>query len=233
MQKKRLLGAISLLSIFLVGVVSVNGAGNVVELGDTIMIDYLAKELDGTVFETTNETVARENGIYTPVKVYRPIEFTVGQGISYPEGLHNAVLGVYNFDQLPMTLGERDRNILVPAEDWRSGTVEDVILDILIIEINGVNYRPSGIGIQQLLENPLVGLALLVVGGIIIVFLGYRLSLIVSERYEKRKLGYCEFCGKAAIGRCGNPKCDKSVCRTCFESGCPSCGTNKLAPKKV
>ncbi|MFX0062604.1 MAG: hypothetical protein ACFFC7_10540 [Candidatus Hermodarchaeota archaeon] len=231
MQKKRLLGVIFFLSIFLVGVVSVNGAGNVVELGDTINLDFTAKYINGDIFDTTNETIAKENGLYNPLKRYEPAQIEVGQYINHPRGMHFAVLGEY--DGTPMTLGERDRNILVPAEDWVVGTLDDVILDILIVAINGVHYQSSGLGLQQLLENPLVALALIIVGGVIVIFLGYRVSLIVSEKYEKVKMGYCEFCGKPAIGRCGNPRCDKSVCRTCFESGCPSCGTNKLAPKRA
>ena len=231
MQKKRLLGAISLLSIFLIGVFSVNAAGNTVEIGDTIIVDFTAKDLNGDAIETTNETVAREHGIYNPLRVYNPVEIVVGYPAQQPVGLHDAVLGEY--DGTAMTLGERDRNILVPADDWRPGTTEDVVLDILVIAINGVNYKASGLGLQQLLENPLVVLALIAGGGIIVIFLGYRVSLIASEKYDKVKMGHCEFCGKPAIGRCGNPRCNKSVCRTCFESGCPSCGTNKLAPKKV
>ncbi|MFX1254173.1 MAG: hypothetical protein ACFFCZ_21350 [Promethearchaeota archaeon] len=231
MQKKRLLGAISLLSIFLIGVVSVSAAGNIVEFGDTVEVDFAAKYLNGEVFETTNETVARESGIYNPLRVYGPVKLSVGHPAQYPEGLHNAILGEY--DGSAMTLGERDRNILVPAEDWRPGTSEDVILDVLIISINGINYKASGLGLQQLLENPLVVLALIIGAGVVVIFLGYRVSLIASDRYEKMKLGHCEFCGKPAIGRCGNPRCNKTVCRTCFENGCPSCGTNKLAPKKA
>lgn len=224
MRKKSLLVIIILLSLFFIGVSDVTGDGNVVENGDTVEVDYTAKYLDtGKIFDTTNETIAKENSIYNPLQLYAPLEIIVGSADSNPRGFHNALIG--------MKLGQRDKNILVEAEDWVN-TQSDVILDILIVSINGLHYKSSGgIGIQELFENPIVALGIIAAIGAIVLFLGYRLSLVLGKKYETIKLGRCTFCGKPAIGRCGNPKCNKNVCRVCFQNGCPSCGTNKLAPK--
>ncbi|MFX0091448.1 MAG: hypothetical protein ACFFBD_06765 [Candidatus Hodarchaeota archaeon] len=227
MQKKRLLSALLLLNVFLVGAINVTGAGNIVEEGDTVLVDYTATYLDtGEIFETTNETLAKEENIFDPLRLYEPVEIIVGLPDANPPAFHDALIG--------LRLGERDRNIHIKAEDWTPGTTSDVLLDIFIVSINGVHYSSSGgIGLQQILENPIVGLGLLVAGVAVVIFLGYRLSLTLGEKYENIKLGRCEFCGKPAIGRCGNPKCNKGVCRTCFQNGCPACRTNKLAPKRV
>ncbi|MCH7403699.1 FKBP-type peptidyl-prolyl cis-trans isomerase [Belliella kenyensis] len=48
-------------------------------LGDTLFIDYTGKLLTNRVFDTSLESVARENSIFNSQRTYKPLEFVVGR----------------------------------------------------------------------------------------------------------------------------------------------------------
>lgn len=58
--------------------------------GKTIQVYYTGKLLDGTIFDTSIEEVAKANNLYNSKRVYKPFEFQVGQGYviqGWEEGL--------------------------------------------------------------------------------------------------------------------------------------------------
>jgi FKBP-type peptidyl-prolyl cis-trans isomerase 2 len=74
--------------------------------GDLVTIDYVGKFEDGTVFDTSIESVAKKAGIYNRKRIYEPIEFRVGSGAMI-EGFEEAVLG--------MEMGNK-KNVQIPPE---------------------------------------------------------------------------------------------------------------------
>jgi FKBP-type peptidyl-prolyl cis-trans isomerase len=71
-------------------VIEDEGAGRQVEQGNTISVNYTGYVLDGTVFDTSVESKAKESNTYNESRTYEPISFEVGQGMVIPgwdEGL--------------------------------------------------------------------------------------------------------------------------------------------------
>jgi FKBP-type peptidyl-prolyl cis-trans isomerase FkpA len=72
-------------------VIEKEGTGKEVNAGDVVSVDYTGYVLDGTVFDTSRENVARETNTYNEARGgYEPIEVQVGAGRVIPgwdEGL--------------------------------------------------------------------------------------------------------------------------------------------------
>lgn len=58
----------------------VSDSGVEIELGDTLVVDYTGKLLSDRVFDSSIETVARDNNIYTSSREYIPLKFRLGLG---------------------------------------------------------------------------------------------------------------------------------------------------------
>ncbi|MGI2298969.1 FKBP-type peptidyl-prolyl cis-trans isomerase [Candidatus Cardinium hertigii] len=54
--------------------------GTPVVKGQTIKVHYTGRLLDGTIFDTSVEEVAKANNLYNPHRGYQPLEFRVGEG---------------------------------------------------------------------------------------------------------------------------------------------------------
>lgn len=54
------------------------GKGEKLKMGDKIKVNYTGRFLDGSVFDTSDEKVAKEAGVYQDGRPYGPVEFTVG-----------------------------------------------------------------------------------------------------------------------------------------------------------
>ena len=66
------------------------GKGSKAAKGLKVKVNYTGRLLDGTVFDTSDEAVAKESKIYDQRRTYAPIEFVLGQGQVIPgwdEGL--------------------------------------------------------------------------------------------------------------------------------------------------
>lgn len=71
-------------------VIEKEGTGDQVEQGNTISVDYTGYVMDGTVFDTSVESRAKDSNTFTEGRDYEPISFAVGQGRVIPgwdEGL--------------------------------------------------------------------------------------------------------------------------------------------------
>ena len=60
-------------------VVNKKGKGEKVEIGRDVAINYTGRLLDGKVFDTSLEPVAKANGLYDPQRQYAPLSYTVGR----------------------------------------------------------------------------------------------------------------------------------------------------------
>ena len=56
------------------------GTGAKAKNGDKVKIHYTGQLLDGTYFDTSVESVAKENNLYNSGRKYEPLEFVIGQG---------------------------------------------------------------------------------------------------------------------------------------------------------
>lgn len=56
------------------------GTGAKAKNGDKVKIHYIGQLLDGTYFDTSVESVAKENNLYNAQRPYEPLEFKVGAG---------------------------------------------------------------------------------------------------------------------------------------------------------
>ncbi len=92
-----------ILILFLAGLILFSGCigEKTVKKGDTISINYTGSLEDGTVFDTSIETVAKENDILKPE--FAPLQFKVGEpGII--EGLNEGVVGMKVGDKKTLTI---------------------------------------------------------------------------------------------------------------------------------
>jgi FKBP-type peptidyl-prolyl cis-trans isomerase 2 len=72
------------------------GQGNVnsvVKAGDNVSIDYIGKTTDGKVFDTSIESVAKENNLSMPNRVYQPLNITLGKR-QLITGLEEGIVGM-------------------------------------------------------------------------------------------------------------------------------------------
>ena len=60
-------------------VVLKKGKGPLVEIGREVAMNYTGRLLNGKVFDTSIETVAKEAGLYTPNREYTPLRYKVGE----------------------------------------------------------------------------------------------------------------------------------------------------------
>jgi len=99
---------------------------NIVKNHDFIELDYTGKLVDGTVFDTTLESVAKENGIEAPNFKYSPLVICVGEKQLLP-GLDEALNGKEIGKDFTVTLlpekafGKRDvKNVkIVPMSTFK------------------------------------------------------------------------------------------------------------------
>lgn len=71
-------------------IIEEEGNGPKAKVGETVKVNYVGALLDGTLFDTSNEELAKANDKYNEQRDYAPIEIPVGQGNVIPgwdEGL--------------------------------------------------------------------------------------------------------------------------------------------------
>ena len=102
-----------------------------IQNGNTVRVDYVWSLVDGSIFDTSLEDVARESWLYNPARPYIPLKFTVwaGQMIA---GFDSGVVG--------MSLWETKTLIIPPEEAYgTSGSHflagENLMFEVTIMEI--------------------------------------------------------------------------------------------------
>ena len=94
--------------LFLAAMILLSGCvgQKTVKNGDKVSVDYVGSVRDGEVFDTSIESVAKQNNIYNPGTEYKPYEFTAGKG-EVIKGLDEGVIG--------MKVGD-SKNLTIPPE---------------------------------------------------------------------------------------------------------------------
>lgn len=70
---------------------TVRGKGKAVKQNSTIKMNYVGRLLDGSIFDTSIEKTAQEEGIYNPQRPYEPMQAIAGVGQLIP-GMDEALL---------------------------------------------------------------------------------------------------------------------------------------------
>ena len=91
-----------------------------VQTGDLVTVDYTGTLEDGTVFDTSIQSVATKNNIVNLQRTYQPIQFTVGSG-QLIKGFDDSVIG--------MKVGETKKITLQPKDAY-GDIQQDLILNI-------------------------------------------------------------------------------------------------------
>lgn len=111
---------------------SETGESEAVESGDTVQVDYVGRLENGTVFDTSIEEVAQEEGIYNQERDYSPLTFTVGTG-QIIEGFDEAVIG--------MKEGE-EKTVTIPPEE-AYGEYNESWVQVVPLEELGLSEPPE------------------------------------------------------------------------------------------
>ena len=61
-------------------VIDTSGQGVKPKQGDKVKVNYTGRLLDGKIFDTSLEDVAKQHGIHDPKRTYQPLEFQLGAG---------------------------------------------------------------------------------------------------------------------------------------------------------
>ena len=93
-------------------VISEQGNGAIPNPGDRVQVNYTGKLMDGTVFDTSVEAVAKEAGVYTEGRSYQPFTFQLGFGqviLGWDEGIGLLNVGSKATIFIPSPLGYGER----------------------------------------------------------------------------------------------------------------------------
>ena len=123
-SKKYFIPAI-LLVLAVALVAGCTGSEKTVQSGNNVTVDYIGTYDNGTIFDTSNATVAQDAGIYEAEYTYGPISFISGSGEIFPK-IDNATIG--------MKIGETTNVTLTPEEgygEYNASLIQAVPLSIL------------------------------------------------------------------------------------------------------
>ncbi|MDG6244043.1 MAG: peptidylprolyl isomerase [Methanolobus sp.] len=103
-----------------------------VQVGDHVSVNYIGSLDDGTVFDTSLEEIAINEGTYDSRRKYEPLPFTVGTG-QMIKGFDDAVIG--------MSVGESKNVTLLPEEAYGEIS-EDYIITYSMDDFTSANITP-------------------------------------------------------------------------------------------
>ncbi len=97
-----------------------------VKTGDNISVDYIGSFQDGKVFDTSLESVAKENQLYDPEKKYTPLRFTVGNN-EVIKGMDEGVIGMKVGDSRKLTIPpEKGYGLIKPELISRYDIIQNI-----------------------------------------------------------------------------------------------------------
>ncbi|MCX8081730.1 MAG: FKBP-type peptidyl-prolyl cis-trans isomerase [Bacteroidia bacterium] len=68
----------------LIVIINKEGKGPQPKAGDTVLVNYTGMLLDGKIFDTSIESVAKSNNIFQEGRLYKPFKFPLGMGYVIP-----------------------------------------------------------------------------------------------------------------------------------------------------
>lgn len=110
------------------------GSGKNAAQGQKVKVNYVGKRLDGKIFDTNIEEVAKENGLYMPARNYEPMEVTAGMGQmirGFDEALMMMPKGSKAILIIPFELGYGERAV---SEDIPAFTT--LVFEVEMVSIN-------------------------------------------------------------------------------------------------
>jgi peptidylprolyl isomerase len=130
---------------------SVASEGSVVKLGDSVQVDYVGKFQNGTIFDTSEEDVAKQAGLYNSNRTYVPLSFNVGSG-QLIEGFDQGVIGMKVGEEKTLTIppekayGEYNKSFIVPvplenvSKDVKAGQKIPTLYGMVtVLEVNNTH----------------------------------------------------------------------------------------------
>jgi FKBP-type peptidyl-prolyl cis-trans isomerase FkpA len=102
--------------------------------GDRVKVNYTGKTLDGKVFDTSLESVAKAHGVHNPMRTYEPLAFQVGERqviAGWDEGLMLLSKGTKArlFIPSPLAYGSYDRGEVIKAN-----TI--LVFEVELVDVN-------------------------------------------------------------------------------------------------
>lgn len=105
---------------------------------DQIIVDYIGKHLDGTVFDTSIQSVAEEAGLYNPQRNYEEgLAFTVGAG-QMIKGFDEAVVGMKVWET---------KTVEIPADRAYGERSEEMVIRVPLQEAGDLSGAQVGMKI--------------------------------------------------------------------------------------
>jgi FKBP-type peptidyl-prolyl cis-trans isomerase FkpA len=108
--------------------------------GDTLLVNYAGRNLDGTLFDSSIESVAREGGLKQPGRTYEPIQVIVGTGGVIP-----------GWDEGLLLLNEGSKAIFVIPSALAYGAqgqgeikpYSTLVFDIELVKVKPAKHTPA------------------------------------------------------------------------------------------
>ncbi len=136
-----------------------------IKIGDFVRISYTGKLEDGSVFDTTDEKVAKEKNIYNPRMVYKPVLIIVGRH-QVIAGLDESLIGMEKGNEKSVSVapekafGLRNNNLInvVPLAHFEKQKMNPV--PGMFVQINGKEGMVKSVGAGRVIvdfNHPLAG----------------------------------------------------------------------------
>lgn len=109
------------------------GDGDIPQKGETVRVNYTGKLLDGTVFDTSIEEIAKSEGTFNPGRPYEPYQFPLGAGAVIKGwdigiGLLKAGTKAVLYVPSPIGYGDRGSGAIIPPNAI-------LIFDVELVEV--------------------------------------------------------------------------------------------------
>lgn len=114
-------------------VIKEEGKGEKPALGDTVVVNYTGKKVNGVIFDTSDKETATKNNILNPMSPYEPLRFSLGNQpviTGWTEGLALLTKGTKATFIIPSALAYGDR----PAGQ-KIGPYTPLIFDIELVDV--------------------------------------------------------------------------------------------------
>lgn len=114
-------------------IVTKKGNGKAIETGRQVKLNYSGYLLDGTLYNTSEEEVAKEAGVLNPNRKYKPLAYTVGD-IQFIEGWSKGLMGQTQGSEVTLIIPS---SLAYGAQGFREdiGPYEPLVIKIQILEV--------------------------------------------------------------------------------------------------